>query len=495
MPDNTFTRLEDLIASQFPGSTAASALATIGTPSASIAVLASDGIKSHAIASSASPIHTSTLFQACSISKPIQGLAVLRTIEQGKLSLSDPITKHLPSSYLEYISTPQTKPLLSHVTILNLLTHTGGTTVGGFNGYPRSSIIPDIQTILSGASPSNSPQIRLSRLPGLKFRYSGGGSTILQAILESTHSKPLPQIVHELVFEPLGMTRSFYNTMLPADEKNMASCFDTGFTPCPEPYHVLPEMGAAGIWTTPHDLLIAHTAIRDCALGRSSFISSALAKEALTTVAGAFGFSAGGWATAKGWFGHSGGNQPGFRCETMMFYDREGSRKLGIAAEEGVAVMTNSALGTDVCWKIMHAIGYLRGWPGAEARELGNGLGGQSVPLADRKADTGGWHDWEGSWELIVDEDEKQMKAGLKLSLEEDTDGLPAVMMEHLPRIRLLRAAISPTVSGKADRPNLCLVVDGLDVMLELGYDEGGKPRMELWPGFNEGVYKCRMLG
>ena len=187
----------------------------------------------------------------------------------------------------------------------------------------------------------------------------------MHVILESIHNKPLPEIVKELVFEPLGMTRSFYMNGLPEGETNFAQCWSTGVTEtAPARWHIQPELGAAGVWTTPGDLMRAQRGIRDAALGRSDFLSKELALKGLTAVEGASGFTFGGWQSGKNWFGHGGANNPGFKCQTMACFDYEGKRELGRASDEGIAVMTNSTLGTDVCHKIIQAVAYLRGWPG-----------------------------------------------------------------------------------------------------------------------------------
>ena len=225
MASSFFSKLDELIASQSDDQAdAASVITSLGVPSASIAILTTSGIISHTIANASSPADPDTLYQACSISKPICGLAVLRTIDEGRLALSDSITKHLPPAYIDAISTPPTRALLDHVTILHLLTHTAGTTVSSFPGYDPSCSIPNLTTILSGCTGANTPQIKLNRFPGLKWRYSGGGTTIIQAILETIHNKPLSEIVKQLVLEPLGMARSFY--ALPAGERNYAQCWE-----------------------------------------------------------------------------------------------------------------------------------------------------------------------------------------------------------------------------------------------------------------------------
>ena len=487
-----FQQLDDLIVSQVKDSKeASSVLTSLGVPSASIAILTSSGIIHHTIANELSPADASTLYQACSISKPVCGLAVLRTVDQRRLAIDDPITQHLPSAYVEAISTPSTRPLLEHVTIQHLLTHTAGTTVSGFPGYDPTSSIPSLHTILSGATGSNTPQIRLNRFPGLKWRYSGGGFTILQATLESIHNKPFSEIMKELVFEPLGMTRSCYS--LVDDESNYAQCWDTGISETkPARWHVQPESGAAGLWTTPTDLLKAVSGIRDAAEGRSAFLSRELALMGLKTVEGAGGFTGAGWQIEKGWVGHGGSNNPGFRCQVMAIWDGgQQEQRLGKAKGEGVAIMTNSAMGTEVCCRLLQAIAYLRGWPGREVLAVPS-EDDIAIPLADAKVEVNDvWKAWKGTWRLVVDENNDSIRKNVSLEVVEDEQGRPTVKMAQMPPMKVFQAAIPAVKSGAKGRTGVDLVVEGLDMMLALGDNEAGDESLEIWPGFFEGPLSC----
>ena len=495
MTSELFQRLEQLLATQSEQSSdAASMLTSLDVPSASIAVLTSSGIISHTIANSSSPADPATLFQACSISKPIFGLAILRTVDQGKLSLTDPITKHLPSKYIDAISTPLTRHLLEYVTIRDLASHTAGVTVGGFPGYDPDGYIPDLAIILAGAPGTNTPQIRLNRLPELKWRYAGGGTTINQAVLESIHQKPLPEIVEELVFKPLGMDRSFYR--LPEGEKNYAQCWVTGVTEVRGPrWHVLAEQGAAGIWTTPTDLLKAVRGIRDAAEGKSEFLKQETAIIGLKALEGANGVSSGGWQSEKGWVGHGGANHPGYRCRLQAVYDnKDGGSSLGNALGEGVAVMTNSALGNDAVDRLIQAIAYLRGWPGRDILAL-HVNSAPSIPLNDVNGEVSeAWKDCKGKWRVTVAEGDRTVKKDQMLEILEDSDQHPTMKFTEMPALRLLKAAIPAVEFKKPGKQGIDLVVEGLDMMLSFGYDEQGKQTLEVWPGADEGSLKCERV-
>ena len=87
-----FQTLDNLIRNSDTGerrSTAAEAVAELGTPSISIAILDQGRISSHCISSIGN--NTETVFQACSISKTLAGLATMKLVELGYFSVDDKI--------------------------------------------------------------------------------------------------------------------------------------------------------------------------------------------------------------------------------------------------------------------------------------------------------------------------------------------------------------------------------------------------------------------
>ena len=96
------------------------------------------------------------------------------------------------------------------VTVRELLTHTGGTTVHGFPGYAAGEQIPKLIEVLNGVKPANTPPIRIEAQPGTKWNYSGGGYTIMQEMLVETTRQSFPKLMHDTVLGPLGMNHSTY---------------------------------------------------------------------------------------------------------------------------------------------------------------------------------------------------------------------------------------------------------------------------------------------
>ncbi len=91
---------------------------------------------------------------------------------------------------------------------------------------------------------------------GLQFRYSGGGTTVVQQLLiDVAGGRDFPSIMDDLVLGPLGMRHSTFRQPLPDHLGTVAASghWSDG-RPIAGKWQVYPEMAAAGLWTTPTDL-------------------------------------------------------------------------------------------------------------------------------------------------------------------------------------------------------------------------------------------------
>jgi CubicO group peptidase (beta-lactamase class C family) len=449
--------LEPLIRAQDDSSSSvAEVLAKLGTPSTSIALLDHGTITTQCYSTLN---HTpETVFQACSISKPVAGLGVMKLVSQGKLDLDTPITEYLPPSSIEMISTPPTRELLKYVTLKQLLSHTSGLSQGGFPGYPSNPV--DLHGVLSGKPPCNTLPVHLDGLPGQTFSYSGGGMSVIQLIIETITSRPFPEIMQDLVFNPLDMTRSFYH--LPSNEHDYAKAYYNGFVPCEFPYHILPELVAAGLWTTPTDLLKLVRAIQD-SLNPSSdntFLPQDLAQKMLKEISSSMALSWFAPAAPGIAFYHTGGNEPGFRCFVMGYADIYQNGTLNKNAEKsGLCIMTNSRGGDRVYMKLVHAIMFLKKWQTLPGSLLFNV---RSIPFyaADKKISKK-WVEWKGEWgdgKWRIEEHERDV----------------CIVFEKLPPVRL-QAVAMPETEGEA-----CLRPEGLEKVFHLTEEKGEKV-VEVW--------------
>ena len=83
--------------------------------------------------------------------------------------------------------------------------------------------------------------MRVDTVPGLQFRYSGGGTMVMQQLLEDVTGTPLRELVRELVLEPLGMSDSDYAQPLPEElHDRAAAAHDEAGRPIEGRWHSYP---------------------------------------------------------------------------------------------------------------------------------------------------------------------------------------------------------------------------------------------------------------
>ncbi len=294
-----------------------------------------------------------SLFQAASISKPVAAAAALNLVEKGKLSLDKNINNYLKSWKLPDNEHTAKKT----VALKHLLSHSGGLTVHGFRGYAIYEEVPSLIDVLNGENSANSAPIRVDIGPEQRYRYSGGGYTVMQLMLIDLLNKPFPEIMKELVLEPAGMINSTYEQPLPADKiKTSAAGHRRGGVPVKGKRHTYPEMAAAGLWTTPADLAKFAVEVQTSLKGKSNKVLSKEMAEKFLTPFVSRGYALGMVIRQYGaeiYFNHGGANE-GFRCLLIANKDKG----------YGAAVMTNSDDGGRIYQEIIRSIAMEYSWGG-----------------------------------------------------------------------------------------------------------------------------------
>lgn len=329
------------------------------------------------------PLSERTLFQAGSISKSVNALAVLRAVADGKLDLDAPVNQQLRSWKLPDNELTRDSP----VTLRRLLSHTAGTTVHGFPGYAVGTPVPTLVEVLDGKPPANTPAVRVDLRPGSQFRYSGGGTSITQLVLVDTLGAPYPEILRDRVLDPIGMVDSTFAQPLPPGRLAQAAAgHRSDGTVVPGKRHTYPEMAAAGLWTTPTDLCRFFLELTLALAGRSNVIPRELALQMTTEVDAKEHVGLGVFLDVEDGapvrFGHGGADE-GFQAHA----------KASLAGGYGLVVMTNSDNGGQLFAEIERTVAAAMGWPGggeiydrialtAVQREhmVGRFLDGQGVP-------------------------------------------------------------------------------------------------------------------
>ena len=298
------------------------------------------------------PATPETLFQAGSISKPVAATGALRLVEEGFFDLDTVVNRYLTRWKLPDNEFTEQSP----VTIRRLLSHTAGTTVHGFPGYPPWEPVPTVPQLLDGVPPANTPAVRVDILPGSRVRYSGGGTTIVQLAMSDVTSEPFPELMQRLVLQPAGMTHSTYENPLPeARLSEAAAGYHRDGSAVSGKRHTYPEMAAAGLWTTPADLARFAIAMQNSLRGaRGGVLRPETAQEMITPVMEEAGL--GFFLEDRGgsvWFQHGGADE-GFQA--LLLASSEGGR--------GIAVMANSDNGGAIAREILRAVALEYGWDG-----------------------------------------------------------------------------------------------------------------------------------
>ncbi|MHC1684733.1 MAG: serine hydrolase domain-containing protein [Clostridiaceae bacterium] len=219
-------------------------------PGAAIAIIENDKIifqKGYGYSNKESNTITTpeTIFRIASISKPITAFGIMHLVDQGKIKLDDPAEKHLTRWHI-----PESNFDSNGVTIRRLLSHTAGFSVEGSPGYDPNNALPTIEQSLSGIA-GEDWQVKLINEPGTTFKYSGGGFSILQLIVEEVTGKSFSEYMQTEIFTPLNLNSTRY-------DKNFQdiSLIATPYTGKDKPLIDKPwvEFASGGIYTNLKDL-------------------------------------------------------------------------------------------------------------------------------------------------------------------------------------------------------------------------------------------------
>lgn len=148
------------------------------------------------------PVAGNTSFQIASVTKLFTSTLVMKYMQDGRISLDDPVTKFFPTAPAEW------KPIL----VRHLLSHQSGVawpaSIGGFLGMKASTSdkVASKEEIYKDMTDST-----LRFQPGTKEAYMNGDPFLLQMILEKIGGKPIPQVFADEIFKPLGMNSSGFD--------------------------------------------------------------------------------------------------------------------------------------------------------------------------------------------------------------------------------------------------------------------------------------------
>jgi len=159
------------------------------------------------------PMAEDTLFRIYSMSKPITAVAAMMLYEEGAFQLSDPISKFLPKlADLEVLNDDGGRSPARPITMQQLLTHTTGFSYGFDPNDPVDQLYNEEQ--LLEARDLDDFIERLGKMPlkfqpGSQWHYSVAVD-VTGAVIERISGQPFDVFLRERLFEPLGMTDTFF---------------------------------------------------------------------------------------------------------------------------------------------------------------------------------------------------------------------------------------------------------------------------------------------
>jgi len=332
-------------------------------PGVSIAVISNGEIewaKGYGVieAGGTQPVTPDTVFQACSVSKPVSVTGMMLLAQSGEINISRNVNDYLRSWHLA----DNTFTTDEKATIQRLMSHTGGTNVSGFLGYPTGSAIPTLLQVLNGRAPANTDPIQIVYEPGSQCRYSGGGMEVLQQMTEDVTGMPFRTYMQDKLLSSLGMNSSdFVQPMDGPLSEGAAKGHDVDGAVLPGGWNTYPELVAAGLWTTPSDLARLIIEVQKAAVdNQGTVLSQQTAVEILTMQKNSkFGL---GYGLINGngglIFQHTGSNV-GYKSFFGGYKDRG----------QGVAVMINGDNGYTLCMEIVRSVAKVYGWPDFKPEE------------------------------------------------------------------------------------------------------------------------------
>ncbi|WP_176723363.1 serine hydrolase domain-containing protein [Roseivirga misakiensis] len=283
-----------------------------------------------------STINENTGFNIGSISKMFTAWGVMHLVERGKVDLDKPV-----ETYLKSWKIPSSEFDNKKITVRALLSHTAGLSVHGYGGYSPDEELPSLVASLNGDRRADE-RVEVILEPLTQFKYSGGGYSILQLMIEDVSELPFEKYMERQIFKPLKMT----NTTFKITKKVLKSSAKPYDEAGNEIYlERFTAKAAAGLQTNLQDLIKFAKATFNGSQVLSKDVLSKMQKP-LAVTKGRYGL---GYMTYPmgpvQMVGHAGSNDG---WESAFLFD--------FTENSGLIMLTNGSLGKDV------AINTMRKW-------------------------------------------------------------------------------------------------------------------------------------
>jgi CubicO group peptidase (beta-lactamase class C family) len=229
------------------------------------------------------PMRKDGIFRIASMTKPVTGVAILMLVEEGKVRLSDPVSRFIPEFKDTKVAVAKPGPegaapastgrgrgaapqeitlipAVRAITVRDLLTHTSGLASGGAGSREANRIAPRNPSENLAAHVPKLGGAPLDFQPGAEWRYSAlAGIDTLGRIVEIASGLTFDQFLRQRIFEPLGMKDTGF---FPTDDRLPRVV--TLYGRSPEGVLTKEETpswlatrtffsGGGGLWSTPED--------------------------------------------------------------------------------------------------------------------------------------------------------------------------------------------------------------------------------------------------
>lgn len=265
------------------------------------------------------PMAKDALFWIASMSKPITATAFMMLVDEGKVSLDDPVEKYLPEFKGQMVVAEKDgehvllKKPKHPITVRNVLSHTSGLPFKSAVENPTLDMLPLRTAVLSYAAQP------LDFEPDTKYQYSNAGINTAARIIEVITGQSYEDFMQQRLFDPLGMKDT---TFWPseAQEPRIALSYkankdktDIEAVPVAQLHYPLHErirqpMPAGGLYSTAADVAkFCQMLLRGGEFGGKRYISAAALQQLMTkqTAEGLNPYSL-GFALTGDAFGHGG---------------------------------------------------------------------------------------------------------------------------------------------------------------------------------------------
>lgn len=297
---------------------------------------------------------TNTLFQAGGMGSPLVNLLALRLAALGRLDLNQEVNAYLKSAKIPENDFTRARK----IRVLDLINGASGLSQYKFTGYRPGVPAPTLPELIAGANPTEMEPLRVQRSPGV-FGGEGVCGALLEQVIVDATDRPFAELMQELIFTPLGMTQSVYE---PSPEsapgrKVAIGHYSTGERTL-DRFHIYPETGETGLWTTAGDFARMLCQVQLLLAGKPNRILTeeqcSLLKPVLT----------GGWILGLIKSDGKGFLPAGYLYHGGASYGYYANHATHPSNGSGMVVMENRTLGWGLNNEIIRAVGKRHRWFG-----------------------------------------------------------------------------------------------------------------------------------